>query len=145
MKFRQGRGIRPAASVIVVGYPLRGLLASEANVSTGAVSALAGPGDDRRLIQITAPVQRGNSGGPVLDTAGNVVGVVVAKLDAIRIARSTGDIPQNVNFAVSAGTARAFLDGEGVPYETAPSDHAMEPVEVAAIARKFTVLVECWK
>ena len=144
-KFRQGRGIRPAASVIAVGYPLRGLLASEANVSTGAVSALAGPGDDRRLIQITAPVQRGNSGGPVLDTAGNVVGVVVAKLDAIRIARSTGDIPQNVNFAVSAGTARAFLDGEGVPYETAPSDHAMEPVEVAAAARKFTVLVECWK
>ena len=143
--FRQGRGIRPAASVVVVGYPLRGLLASEANVSTGAVSALAGPGDDRRLIQITAPVQPGNSGGPVLDAAGNVVGVVVAKLDAIRVARSTGDIPQNVNFAVSAGTARAFLDGEGVPYETAPSNDAMEPVEVAAAARKFTVLVECWK
>ena len=77
-KFRQGRGIRPGASVLVVGYPLRGLLASEANVSTGAVSALAGPGDDRRLIQITAPVQSGNSGGPVLDAAGNVVGVVSA-------------------------------------------------------------------
>ena len=144
-KFRQGRGIRPGASVVVVGYPLRGLLASEANVSTGAVSALAGPGDDRRLIQITAPVQTGNSGGPVLDAAGNVVGVVVATLDAIRIARSTGDIPQNVNFAVSAGTARAFLDAEGVPYETAPSDPALAPAEVAAAARKFTVLVECWK
>ena len=77
-KFRQGRGIRPGASVLVVGYPRRGLLASEANVSTGAVSALAGPGDDRRLIQITAPVQSGNSGGPVLDAAGNVVGVVSA-------------------------------------------------------------------
>ena len=144
-RFRQGRGIRPAASVVVVGYPLRGLLASEANVSTGAVSALAGPGDDRRLIQITAPVQPGNSGGPVLDAAGNVVGVVVAKLDAIKIARSTGDIPQNVNFAVSAGTATAFLDAEGVPYETAPSDPALAPAEVAAAARKFTVPVECWK
>ena len=77
--------------------------------------------------------------------AGNVVGVVVAKLDAIRIAQSTGDIPQNVNFAISAGATRAFLDAEGVPYETAPSDDAMEPVEVAAAARKFTVLVECWK
>ena len=86
-KFRQGRGIRPGASVVVMGYPLRGLFASEANVSTGAVSALAGPGDDRRLIQITAPVQPGNSGGPVLDAAGNVVRVVVAKLDAFKIVR----------------------------------------------------------
>ena len=114
-------------------------------MSTGAVSALAGPGDDRRFIQITAPVQPGNSGGPVLDAAGNVVGVVVAKLDAVEIARSTGDIPQNVNFAVSAGIARAFLDVGGVPYETAPSDTEAGPVEIAAAARKFTVLVECWR
>ena len=57
----------------------------------------------------------------------------------------TGDIPQNVNFAVSAGTARAFLDAEGVAYATAPSDKARPPEDVAATARKFTVLVECWK
>jgi len=144
-RFRQGRGIRPGASVVVIGYPLRGLLASEANVSTGAVSALAGPRDDRRFMQITAPVQPGNSGGPVLDASGNVVGVVVSKLNAIRVARATGDIPQNVNFAIGAGAARAFLDAEGVLYETAPSAKESEPVEVAAAARKFTVLVECWK
>ena len=97
------------------------------------------------MIQISAPVQKGNSGGPVLDSAGNVVGVVVSKLDALRIARATGDIPQNVNFAVSAGTARAFLDSEGVAYATAPSDKPRAPEDVAAAARKFTVLVECWK
>ena len=142
--FRQGRGIRPGASVLVAGYPLRGLLASGANVSAGVVAALAGPGDDRRLIQITAPVQPGNSGGPVLDSAGNAVGVVVSKLDALGLARATGDIPQNVNFAVSAGTARAFLDAEGVAYATAPSDEARAPDDVAAAAKEFTVLVECW-
>ena len=143
-RFRQGRGIRPGASVLVVGYPLRGLVASGTIVSTGAVSAIAGPGDDRSLIQITAPVQAGNSGGPVLDAGGNVVGVVVGKLDAIKVAKRIGDIPQNVNFAVSAGVVRAFLDDEGIPYETAPSDKAVEPVEIAAAATKFTVLVECW-
>ncbi len=142
--FRQGRGIRPGAMAVVVGYPLRGALASGANVTVGNVSALAGPGDDRRLIQITAPVQPGNSGGPVLDSAGNAVGVVVAKLDAVAMARATGDIPQNVNFAVSAGAARAFLDSEGVAYDTAPSGESLAPDEVAAKAAAFTVLVECW-
>ncbi len=130
---------------MVIGYPLRGVLASEANVTAGTVSALAGPADDRRFIQITAPVQPGNSGGPVLDLAGHVVGVVVAKLNATRIARATGDIPQNVNFAISAGTARAFLDAQSVPYETAPSTNELKPADIAAKARRFTVPVECWK
>ena len=141
--FRQGRGVRPGAGVVAVGYPLRGVLASGASVTTGNVAALAGPGNDRRLIQITAPVQPGNSGGPVLDMAGNAVGVVVSKLDAVKMARATGDIPQNVNFAVSAGAARAFLDSEGVAYATAPSKDMRAPEEVAAAAKAFTVLIEC--
>ena len=141
--FRAGRGIRPGDEVVVVGYPLRGMLASEANVTRGNVSALAGPGDDRRLFQMTAPVQPGSSGGPVLDLAGRVVGVTVARLDALTAARATGAIPQNVNFAVGAGTARAFLDAEGVPYETAPSDSSIGADLVAAAARRFTVSVEC--
>ena len=143
--FRQGRGIRSGASVVVVGHPLHGILASEASVSAGIVSALAGPGDDRRLIQITAPVQPGNSGGPVLDSAGNVIGVVVARLDALEVGRNAGYLPQNVNFAVAAGAARAFLDAEGVPYLTSPSQRALPTDQVAAIGKRFTVLVECWK
>ena len=63
--------------------------------------------------------------------------MIGSKLDAIAMARATGDIPQNVNFAVSAGAARAFPDSEGVAYETAPSD------DIAAAARAFAVLVEC--
>ena len=141
--FRAGRGIRPGAEVVVVGYPLHGLLASEENVTRGNVSALAGPGDDRRLLQMTAPVQPGNSGGPVLDLAGRVVGVAVARLDALAVARATGALPQNVNFAVGAGTARAFRDAKGVPYETAPADDALSAERVAADARPFTVPVEC--
>ena len=109
------------------------------------MSALAGPGDNRRFIQITAPVQPGNSGGPLLDLAANIVGVVVGKLDAIKVANLTGDIPQNVNFAVSAWAARAFLDSHDVPYETAPSEPRLSASDVAAQARAYTVLVECWK
>ena len=144
-KFRGGRGIRPGDDIVVVGFPLHGLLTSDPSVTKGNVSALAGPGDDRRYVQITAPVQQGNSGGPLLDLSGNVVGVVVAKLDAIKVANITGDIPQNVNFAISEWTTRAILDAYNVPYETAPSELKLAARDVAAQAREFTVLVECWK
>ena len=79
--FRDGQNIRPGDGVVVVGYPLRGLLASNANVTTGTISALAGVRDDSRRLQLTAPVQPGDSGGPLLDLSGNVVGVIVATLE----------------------------------------------------------------
>jgi hypothetical protein len=143
-RFREGRGIQAGDSVVVLGYPLSGLLASEANVTTGAVSALSGPGDDSRLIQISAPVQPGSSGGPILDRAGNVVGIVVSKLDALKVAAAIGDIPQNVNFGIHAAIARTFLDGSGVQYDTAPADRTLDPAAIAAQAKAYTVLVECW-
>ena len=143
-RFRQGQGVRPGAGIVAVGFPLHGLLASGAKVTTGTVSALAGPDDDRRLMQISAPVQPGNSGGPVFDMGGGVVGVVTAQLDAMEVARETGDIPQNVNFAVNAHTVRAFLDAEGIDYATAPSDQLLQAEDVAAAAREFTVAIECW-
>ncbi len=80
-----------------------------------------------------------------MDLSGNVVGIVVGKLDAIGVAVLTGDIPQNVNFAINAWIARGLLDAYSVPYEAAKSVHAMLPADVASEAQKFTVLVECWK
>ena len=80
-----------------------------------------------------------------MDLAGNVAGVVVGKLDALMVAGLTGDIPQNVNFAISAWTVRAFLDAYNVPYETAPSEPKLATREVAAKAQEYTVLVECWR
>ncbi len=129
----------------MTGFPLHGLLTSDISVTRGIVSALAGPGDNRGMIQITAPVQPGNIGGPVLGTSGNVVGVVVGKLDAIKIANSVGSLPENVNFAISEGTARAFLDAHDVPDKPARSDKTMPTADIAAMAKAYTVLVECWK
>ncbi len=102
-----------------------------------------GPGNDRRLIQISAPVQPGNSGGPVLDASGNVIGVVVARLDALKLAQRTGRLPQNVNFAITAGAARAFLDAHKIRYRVSTSTSTIPPVDIAARARGFTVAVEC--
>ena len=126
------------------GFPLFGALASQGNLTVGFVSALAGLGDDSRVMQISAPVQPGNSGGPLLDMSGNVVGVVTAKIDAIKVAELIGDIPQNVNFAIKASVVRTFLDSHGINYGTEPSDRALSSADVADRAKRFTVLVECW-
>ncbi len=143
--FRDGRGIRAGDGVVVVGHPLRGLLADEASVTTGAVSALAGLGNDARYLQLTAPVQPGNSGGPLVDMSGRVVGVVVAKLDALRIADATGDIPQNVNFALKSAIVRSFLHANDVAYASAPPAAAMTAADVGAGTKAVTVPVECWR
>lgn len=131
-------------SVAVAGYPLRGLL-SGFNMTTGNLSSLSGIGGDTRLIQITAPVQPGNSGGPVLDSAGNLMGVVVSKLDAVKAIKITGDIPQNVNFAINANVLRSFLEANSVGYQTVNSEKAIASTAIAEKAKGFTVLVECWK
>lgn len=142
--FREGRSIRPGDSVVALGFPLRGLLSSQPSVTTGTVSALAGIRDDIRFLQITAPVQPGNSGGPLLDSSGNIVGIVVGKLDAVKVAELLGDIPQNVNFAIKGSVARSFLDANAVDYETDQSTTRLEAADIAERAREFTVLVECW-
>lgn len=141
--FRSGKGIRPGDDVIAFGFPLAGALASEGNVTTGNVSALAGLRDDTRYLQITTPVQPGNSGGPLLDDSGLVVGVVASKLDAIKVAGIVGDIPQNVNFAIKDVIARSFLEASGVLYESSQSARPITAAEVGATAKEFTVRVEC--
>ena len=129
----------------VAGYPLHGVLSKELNVTSGNVSALAGPDDDAKRLQITAPVQPGNSGGPLLDGAGNVIGVVVSTLRATDAAKITGDIPQNVNFAIKGAVVRSFLDIHGVAYDRRPSNAKLPPEQLAERARAFTVAVHCWE
>ena len=141
--FREGIPLRAGDVIVALGYPLSGLLATDANLSVGNVSALAGLADDSRYVQISAPVQPGNSGGPLLDASGHLVGIVTAKLNAVRIARFTGDIPQNVNFALKAEVARTFLDSKHIDYQTARSEHQLSPADIGDIARPFTVHIEC--
>ena len=137
--------VKPGEAVVVVGFPLQDLLSSQASVTAGIVSRLAGPHDDPHQLQITAPVQPGNSGSPLLDASGAVAGVVVAKLNALRIVKRTGAIPENVNFAVNGQYARALLDRSGVPYQTATADETLSTPAIAERALKFTVLVQCFR
>ncbi len=130
-------------SVVAIGYPLYGLLTTDFTVTTGIVSSLSGLRNDTRFLQISAAVQPGNSGGPLFDTSGQVVGVVSAKLDPFRIARVTGTIPENVNFAIKTGMLRDFLDNSVVPYQPADAKSELTTPDIARNARAFTLLVIC--
>ena len=86
----------------------------------------------------------GNSGGPLLDQSGNLLGVVSAKLDAIKVALASDDLPQNVNFAVKSAMVAAFLDANRVPYKVgAPAAVAMQPADIADQARAMSGFVLC--
>jgi len=143
LSFRTGGQLKPGEEIVVIGFPLRGLLSSAPTVTTGIVSSLAGLRDDRTRFQISAPVQPGNSGGPVLDKSGNVVGMVVSKLNVLRIARMTGDIPQNVNFAIPVSIITSVLDANSVKYQAGTFDGGKSTAEIVSTASPGVVSLEC--
>ncbi|HYF09930.1 MAG TPA: trypsin-like peptidase domain-containing protein [Acetobacteraceae bacterium] len=135
---------RRGEGVVTYGFPLAGLLSSGPTLTTGEISALSGLGDNQQQYQISAPVQPGNSGGPLLDRHGHVVGVIVSKLNAARVAQHTGDIPQNVNFAVKGSEAVDFLRRTGVQPQMAESRGAeRSAAEIGELAHRSTVFVRC--
>jgi len=147
LSFRDAPPVRRGENVITYGFPLSGLLSSGPSLTTGNISALAGIRDDPGNFQISAAVQPGNSGGPLFDSRGNVIGVVVSKLNAARVAQMTGgDIPQNVNFAVKGTEAIAFLREKGVqPRLAASTGPEKRADEVDAVANPSTVYLQCFR
>ncbi|WP_167767458.1 S1C family serine protease [Bradyrhizobium frederickii] len=137
------RSFRAGDSVVAIGFPYHGLLSSDLRVTTGIVSSLSGMRNDTRFLQISAPVQPGNSGGPLFDTTGQIVGVVTGKIPGLRIVAMTGDIPENINFAIKTGALRDFLDNSVVPYQTAEPKGELKTTDIATNARAYTMLLSC--
>lgn len=136
-----GRPIRPGESVVVFGFPLPDMVSSGGVLTTGTVNALAGLGDDTRYLQISAPLQPGNSGGPLMDMSGSVIGVTTAGLGLHSI-KMVGTLPQNVNFAIKSEVVQTFLATNGLSAETG-GGREMGAADVGDRAHTFTVLVEC--
>lgn len=147
LAFRETPPVRRGDLVVTYGFPLTGLLSSGPTLTTGDVSALTGLRDNPLHFQISAPVQPGNSGGPLLDAQGNVVGVVTSKLNAARVAQMTGgDIPQNINFAVKGSEALAFLTEQGQqPWRAASTGADRRPAEIGDIANPSTAFLACYR
>jgi S1-C subfamily serine protease len=143
-KLRGGKRVHLGERVANYGYPLFGQLSTSATITEGNINNLSGAGNDSTVLQFDAPTQPGNSGGPLLDSSGNVVGVAI-KILSKKYADATGHIAQNVNFAVKSNIVENFLQSNKVPFEKADSTEELKLPDIAEKAERFTVLVVCWE
>jgi S1-C subfamily serine protease len=141
--FRVTAPVRAGESIAVYGFPLPGALSSSGNIVSGDVTALAGLDDDARYFEISAPVQPGNSGGPLLDFSGLVVGIVNAKPNGVAMAAATGDLQQTVNFAIKESVITSFLEAHSVAYQSRLPANKLDLPAIADRAQQFTALVVC--
>jgi serine protease Do len=124
---------RVGDQVASYGFPRSDILSSSGNCTVGYVTSLTGPRDDTRFLQMSTPIQPGNSGGALLDMSGSVVGVVVAQLSVL----------QNVNFAIQPSMVINFLEVKDVTLKLDTPKAPRSPTEVCEIAKKFTIQVYC--
>jgi len=143
LAFSPHRSAKMGQDVFTVGYPNPGLQGISAKYTKGTISSLTGFQDDLRLYQISVPVQPGNSGGALLDENGNILGVVIAMLNAKTTFEISGSLPQNVNYAVKSLYAQAMIDTlpEVAGNLISPSRSRSSAIENA---QDSTVMVVCY-
>ena len=118
-----GHSVSIGADVFTIGYPVIGLLGKAPKLTDGVVSATSGIGDDPRYYQITVPLQPGNSGGPLINKYGEVIGVVSSSINSQFMAKKTGSLPQNINYAVKSDYIRPLASNalNALPVNELPS------------------------
>ncbi|MGH7770939.1 MAG: S1C family serine protease, partial [Candidatus Binatia bacterium] len=115
------RSAQVGQSVFTLGFPATSLLGVEPKFSEGSISALSGPGGEASLMQISVPVQPGNSGGPLVNDQGQVIGIITATAAILPFVEATGSLPQNVNWAVKADYARPLFNAPAGGVSQAPT------------------------
>ena len=129
--------------IFVAGYPFGYRVSSSVKVTKGIISSLTGIGNDFSNFQMDAALQSGNSGGPVLDDMGNVVGVAVAKLDAMKMLKDTGSIPENTNFGIKSSVVKSVLDSSSVDTPSA-NKSVISKSQLGKMITDGTYYISCW-
>ena len=128
------RSAEAGQEVFTLGFPAKSLLGMEPKFTEGTISALSGPGGEASFLQISVPVQPGNSGGPLVNNRGEVVGIITSTAAILPFLTVTGNLPQNVNWAVKAGYARPLFDQPEALSPTPNRRAAIERVRSALCA-----------
>ena len=134
------RGVKLGQTVFTIGFPNVGLQGFSPKLTKGEISSVTGIQDDPRHWQISVPVQPGNSGGPLFDENGNIVGVVVHKLSQKAALRASGSLVENVNYALKSAYIQPLLEAvPSIPENKAGTPGKLE--DVVERAKRSVVLV----
>jgi len=128
-----------------VGYPDHGLPPREPLITPGTLMGVAGAGSSAQRLVIAADIRKGNSGGPIFDDRGQVIGVVNAKIDPLRVYEKTGRDVDDVGLGIPLSTVLEFLRRSDAPFHQAKGGARLEPGQILSLARQFVVRADCWK
>lgn len=138
------RGVQLGDEVCTIGFPNVDVQGRSSKFTKGTISSLTGMQDDPRLFQISIPVQPGNSGGPLVDSSGTVIGLVEARLDDAAVMNATGLVPQNVNYALKSDYLLLLLQqAAGIEFELKKSRREASPnfTQIAKVAQGSVVMI----
>ena len=121
--------------ILVAGYPLGNMVSDTIKVTKGIVSATKGMDNDVSQFEIDAVIRKGNSGGPVYDKRGNIVGVAVSRLNVNRT--------DTINFGIKGSTVKQFLSAHDIPTKWSNRKDKIDTKDIYKIASKQTVMVVC--
>lgn len=132
--------------VVLIGYPKNEAIARiQPFLTPGETKAPRSRFPSFLGLQFHADVRPGNSGGPLLDESGMVLGVVTAKINTVNIAKQTGQVIREIGYATDNDILLQFLKAQGVPYATATEGPALKDAGLLTVAKGFATRVECWK
>ncbi|MBD9508009.1 trypsin-like peptidase domain-containing protein [Ensifer sp. ENS07] len=137
---------RLGEDIVSIGYPLADLLSDSVKITTGNVNALAGLKNDTRYIQISTPIQPGNSGGPVVDRDGFLLGVTSATFSK-QAADEIGITAQNINFAIRGSVGDLFMQSQNIQSHSGdkvPAQPVMTTADLADIIAPSVFQILCY-
>jgi len=139
-------GARLGEEIIVAGFPFQQQLSESIKITKGIISSLSGPGNDYSVFQMDAAVQPGNSGGPIINNQGKLIGVTVAKANSEAFYEETGSLPENINFGIKVEMLEPFLKGNNIrQLRTSSSSRDLKTsIELAKKADGATIHLQCW-
>jgi hypothetical protein len=133
---------RLGEDLVVFGFPLSGLVSSNGNLTTGNLTALQG----WKTTQVNSRCPRRYSLATAADRSSTAPAICRSgrrHLDALLVADATEDIPQNVNFAIKASIVENFLQASSVDFVRSTENAVKSTADVAEVARRATVRIEC--